>query len=388
MFDKLLIANRGEIACRIARTARRLGIRTVAVYSDADASAAHVAACDEAVPIGGARPQESYLRGEVILEAARRTGAQACIPAMASCPRTRASPRACAAAGVVFVGPSPEAIAAMGSKSAAKALMERAGVPLTPGYHGDRQEDDYLLEQARPHRVPRAHQGGVGRRRQGHAARRRGPRISAAALASCRARGAGEFRRRARAGGEIRHARPAHRGAGVRRRPRWRSPSIRTRLLGAAPPPEGDGGSAGTGDDAGTPPPHGRGGRGRGARRELRRRGHRGVHRRCRRRVLLHGDEHAPAGGACRDRNDHRSRPGGVAAAHGRGRAAAVATGGTCRSTGMPSRRASTRRIRRAIFCRPSAGSSTWSTPAERARICASTPACGRATRSRRTTTR
>jgi 3-methylcrotonyl-CoA carboxylase alpha subunit len=148
MFDKLLIANRGEIACRIARTARRLGVRTVAVHSDADASAAHVAACDEAVRIGGARPQDSYLRGEVILEAARRTGAQALHPGYGFLSENAGFARACAVAGVVFIGPSPEAIAAMGSKSAAKALMGRTGVPLTPGYHGDRQDDDYLLEQA------------------------------------------------------------------------------------------------------------------------------------------------------------------------------------------------------------------------------------------------
>ena len=149
MFGKLLIANRGEIACRIARTARRMGIRTVAVYSDADARAAHVAACDESAHIGGARPQDSYLRGDVILEAARRAGAEAVHPGYGFLSENADFARACAAAGMVFVGPSPDAIAAMGSKSAAKALMEKAGVPLTPGYHGDRQEPDYLQDQAR-----------------------------------------------------------------------------------------------------------------------------------------------------------------------------------------------------------------------------------------------
>src|SRR6187549_673772 len=148
MFAKLLIANRGEIACRIARTARRLGIRTVAVYSDADAHAAHVAACDEAVHIGGPRPQESYLRGDVILEAARRTGARAIHPGYGFLSENAEFAEACARAGIVFVGPSPRAIAAMGSKSAAKALMETAGVPLTPGYHGSRQEADYLQKEA------------------------------------------------------------------------------------------------------------------------------------------------------------------------------------------------------------------------------------------------
>src|SRR5262245_36381925 len=130
MFAKILIANRGEIACRIARTARRLGIRTVAVYSDADARAAHVAACDEAVHIGGPLPRDSYLRGDVILDAARRTGAVAIHPGYGFLSENAGFARDCAAAGIVFIGPSPEAIEAMGSKSAAKVLMEKAGVPL------------------------------------------------------------------------------------------------------------------------------------------------------------------------------------------------------------------------------------------------------------------
>ena len=149
MFAKLLIANRGEIAVRIARTARRLGIRTVAVYSDADAQAAHVAACDESVHIGGPRPQESYLRADVILDAALRTGATAIHPGYGFLSENAAFARDCAAAGIVFIGPSPEAIEAMGSKSAAKALMEKAGVPLTPGYHGASQEPGFLLNEAR-----------------------------------------------------------------------------------------------------------------------------------------------------------------------------------------------------------------------------------------------
>jgi len=185
MFAKLLIANRGEIACRVARTARRLGIRTVAVYSDVDAHAAHVAACDESVHIGGARPQESYLRGAAILEAARRTGANAIHPGYGFLSENADFARDCAAAGLVFVGPSPGAIDAMGSKSAAKALMEKAGVPLTPGYHGDRQEPDFLLAEARRIGFPlliKAVSGGGGK------GMRRVDRAEdfAAALASCR----------------------------------------------------------------------------------------------------------------------------------------------------------------------------------------------------------
>ncbi len=144
MFQKILIANRGEIACRVAETARRLGVRTVAVYSDADAGAAHVQACDEAVPIGGLAARDSYLQWQRILEAAQATGAQAVHPGYGFLSENEDFARACAAAGLVFIGPPPEAIAAMGSKSAAKALMERAGVPLVPGYHG-RDNDPALL---------------------------------------------------------------------------------------------------------------------------------------------------------------------------------------------------------------------------------------------------
>src|SRR5262245_26733117 len=184
MFGKLLIANRGEIACRVARTARRLGVRTVAVYSDADANAAHAAACDEAVHIGGPAPLESYLNAARILGAARATGARAIHPGYGFLSENAEFARACAQAGIVFVGPSPEAIDAMGSKSAAKALMERAGVPLTPGYHGERQEPDYLLAEACRIGFPVlikavAGGGGKGMRRVDK------PEDCAASLASC-----------------------------------------------------------------------------------------------------------------------------------------------------------------------------------------------------------
>ena len=148
MFDKILIANRGEIACRVAATARRLGVRTVAVYSEADAGARHVQACDEAVAIGGPAPRDSYLRADRILEAARATGAQAIHPGYGFLSENQAFAEACAAAGVVFIGPPPLAIAAMGSKSAAKALMAQAGVPLVPGYHGEQQDADFLMGEA------------------------------------------------------------------------------------------------------------------------------------------------------------------------------------------------------------------------------------------------
>ena len=148
MFTKILIANRGEIACRVATTARRMGIRTVAVYSDADARSRHVATCDEAYRLGPPPARESYLRGDLVLEIARRTGAQAIHPGYGFLSENEEFARAVHDAGLVFIGPPPSAIAAMGSKSAAKSLMARAHVPLVPGYHGDEQDPAYLKGQA------------------------------------------------------------------------------------------------------------------------------------------------------------------------------------------------------------------------------------------------
>ncbi|WP_298273207.1 acetyl/propionyl/methylcrotonyl-CoA carboxylase subunit alpha [Geobacter sp.] len=148
MFDTILIANRGEIACRVIRTARRLGIRTVAVYSDADAAALHVAMADEAYHIGPAPARESYLKGEVILEVAARSGARAIHPGYGFLSENAEFAEACTSAGVVFIGPPTGAIRAMGSKSAAKEIMEKAGVPLVPGYHSENQEPEFLRQEA------------------------------------------------------------------------------------------------------------------------------------------------------------------------------------------------------------------------------------------------
>ncbi|MBI5269690.1 MAG: acetyl/propionyl/methylcrotonyl-CoA carboxylase subunit alpha [Burkholderiales bacterium] len=184
MFHKILIANRGEIACRVAETARRLGVRTVAVYSDADAGAQHVRACDEAVHIGGSAARDSYLQWQRILDAAKASGAQAVHPGYGFLSENEDFARACAEAGLVFIGPPPAAIAAMGSKSAAKALMEKAGVPLVPGYHGDNNDPAFLAAQAERIGYPvliKASAGGGGR------GMRRVDRAEdfAAALASC-----------------------------------------------------------------------------------------------------------------------------------------------------------------------------------------------------------
>ncbi|MBQ5949872.1 acetyl/propionyl/methylcrotonyl-CoA carboxylase subunit alpha [Massilia sp. ST3] len=148
MFTKILIANRGEIACRVAATARRMGIRTVAVYSEADAGAKHVAVCDEAVLIGPAAAKDSYLRGQKIIEVAKATGAQAIHPGYGFLSENAEFAEAVQAAGLVFIGPPGSSMRAMGSKSAAKQLMEGANVPLVPGYHGDNQEPGFLREQA------------------------------------------------------------------------------------------------------------------------------------------------------------------------------------------------------------------------------------------------
>ena len=148
MFKKILIANRGEIACRVAATARRMGIRTVAVYSDADAGAKHVQACDEAVRVGGSAPKDSYLRWERILQAAQDTGAQAVHPGYGFLSENEDFAKACAAAGLVFIGPPASAILAMGLKAESKRLMEQAGVPLVPGYHGANQDPALLQAEA------------------------------------------------------------------------------------------------------------------------------------------------------------------------------------------------------------------------------------------------
>ncbi|MGA9421525.1 MAG: biotin carboxylase N-terminal domain-containing protein, partial [Rhodanobacteraceae bacterium] len=166
MFDTILIANRGEIACRVVRTCRRLGIRSVAVYSQADADAQHVRRADVAFPIGGPRPAESYLRGDVILDVARKSGAQAIHPGYGFLSENAGFARACREAGIVFIGPAPESIEAMGSKAEAKALMERHGVPLVPGYHGEDQDEAVLLAAARKTGFPlmiKAAAGGGGK---------------------------------------------------------------------------------------------------------------------------------------------------------------------------------------------------------------------------------
>lgn len=166
MFTKILVANRGEIACRIIRTARRLGIITVAVYSDADRDALHVSMADEAVNIGGAAAKDSYLNIEQILDACNKTGAEAVHPGYGFLSENSRFAQRCAEKNIVFVGPPVSAIESMGSKSTAKAIMQQAGVPLLPGYHGEEQQEDFLAEEARKVGYPvllKAAAGGGGK---------------------------------------------------------------------------------------------------------------------------------------------------------------------------------------------------------------------------------
>ncbi|WP_404300495.1 acetyl-CoA carboxylase biotin carboxylase subunit [Alicycliphilus denitrificans] len=192
MFQKILIANRGEIACRVAATARRMGVKTVAVYSDADAQAKHVAACDEAVHIGASAPKDSYLRWERIIDAAKATGAQAIHPGYGFLSENEDFAQACADAGLVFIGPPASAISAMGLKAESKRLMAKAGVPLVPGYQGEDQDPQLLQREADAIGYPvliKASAGGGGK----------GMRLVeksedfAAALASCQREASNSF---------------------------------------------------------------------------------------------------------------------------------------------------------------------------------------------------
>ena len=192
MFTKILIANRGEIACRIVRTARRMGIATVAVYSDADRDAMHVDMADEAYRIGPPPARDSYLKIEAIIAAAKRAGAEAIHPGYGFLSENAAFAEACAAAGITFIGPPSAAIRAMGGKSEAKALMDKAGIPLVPGYHGEDQSPDLLTREAERIGYPvliKASAGGGGKGMKVAA----GPSEFASQLASAKREAASSF---------------------------------------------------------------------------------------------------------------------------------------------------------------------------------------------------
>ena len=209
MFDRILIANRGEIACRVIRTCRRLGVGTVAVYSDADRDALHVALADRAVPIGGPAPAESYLRGDRIIAAALATGAQAIHPGYGFLSENPDFVDAVAAAGLIFIGPSAPAIRAMGLKDAAKRLMARRGRAGRAGLPRRRSGPGRLEVEAAAVRLSGADQGGGGRRRQGHAPRGSSAGLRSMALESAQAEARGGLRQRRGADREIRRERRA-----------------------------------------------------------------------------------------------------------------------------------------------------------------------------------
>ncbi len=385
MFSRLLIANRGEIACRIARTARRLGLESIAVYSDADRNALHVRSADRAIRIGAPPARESYLDVAAVLAAARESGAEAIHPGYGFLSENEEFAEACAAAGLLFVGPPAAAIRAMGSKSEARLLMAAAGVPVLPGYDGSEQDEASLRAAAQrcgfPLLIkPTAGGGGKGMRIV------RAPAEFDEALAGARREAAKAFgddrvllERFVEQGRHIEiqvfadaHGNVVHlfeRDCSLQRRhqkvveeaPASRLPDSTRRAMGEAAVA----------------------GRARG---RLSRCGHRRVPLR-RQRVLLPGDEHPAAGRASGHRDGHRSRPGRVATARGGRRATAAATGSNCRSTGTRSRRDSMPRTRPADSCHRPAGCAAC-VGLRRRRACASMRASPRATKFHCTTTR
>ena len=326
LFGTVLVANRGEIACRVIRTLRALGIRSVAVYSDADAGARHVREADVAVRIGPAAATESYLKIEAIIQACRDTGAEAVHPGYGFLSENVDFARALEAAGITFIGPGVESLNVMGDKIRSKNHVTGYGVPVVPGIAEPGMTRRAADRGRGRRRVPAADQALRRRRREGHAHRRtrRGP----GSHPGHRTPGRREcVRRRHPVPGTARAHAAAHRGPGPGGQPRQRHPPGGARVLAAAPPPEGHRGS--TVPAAGIParrrgdPRPDRRGRLQGrAQRPLLRRRDRGIPGLGRRpgRVLLHGDEHPPAGRTPGHRDGHRHRPRRMAGAHRRRR--------------------------------------------------------------------
>ena len=220
-----------------------MAIRTVAVHSEVDAHALHVEMADEAYAIGGPRPADSYLRGDSIIEVAKACGAEAIHPGYGFLSENEDFARAVEKAGLVFIGPTPEAIEQMGLKDRAKAIMEKAGVPVVPGYHGENQDDEIPRRAGAEGRLPAAGESRGRRRRQGHAPGHQGRRVRRAARRRA-PRGEERLWRRPRAARALRAGPAPHRVPGLRRHARPLRAPLRARVLDPAPPPEGARGNA------------------------------------------------------------------------------------------------------------------------------------------------
>ena len=307
MFKKILIANRGEVALRIIFACRELGIKTVAVYSEADENSLHVRFADEDVCIGPARSADSYLNVPAVISAAEITGADAIHPGYGFLSESAYLAEVCEACHIKFIGPDPQVIRLMGDKARARRVMKKAGVPVLPGSDGPIESEEKALKVAKEIGYPvivKATAGGGGRGMRVVRARRR-----AVARGQDRAaRGRGGVRRRRRLPREVRRVAAPHRVPDPRRSARHRRPPRRARVLDPAPPPEADRRVAVAGAQREDAPQDGQ-------HRHRRRQG-RAVHERrhvrvpdgSRRPLLLHGSEHAAAGRAPGHRDGHRHR--------------------------------------------------------------------------------
>ncbi len=390
MFKKILIANRGEIACRIIKTARRMGIKTVAVYSEADKDALHVEMADEAIAIGPPPAAQSYLVIDKIVAACKETGAEAVHPGYGFLSERAAFAQALANEGIVFIGPNRKAIEAMGDKIESKKFANAAKVSTVPGFLGVIESAQHAARNRRRNRLSRDDQGFGGRRRQGHAHRPQPPGGRGGVRAR-QVRGPVVVRRRSRLRREIHRQSPPYRNPGARRQARQCDLSGRARMLDPAPQPEGDRGSAFAARRRGDAAQDGRaGGRARQGR-ELRFGRHGRIRRGAGPRLLFSGDEHAASGRTSRDGTRHRrrSRRGDDPQ---RLRRAVAPDPGRREARGLGDREPRLRRgPRRAASCpRPGASSNTAHRRkgASRASPCATTPASTRAARSRSTTIR